>query len=84
MKQRTALAVSTGRYVRILQEGEVAAGQEVRLVERPLADWPIARLNELFYHDRQNVRDAQIVAACPVLAEAWRDEFRKRSEKISS
>ncbi|PQO27109.1 MOSC domain-containing protein [Blastopirellula marina] len=87
MKQLTALAVSTGRmgwYVRILQEGEVSAGQEVRLIERPLADWPIARLNELFYHDRHNVQDAQTMADCPILAEAWRGEFRKRVEKSAS
>ncbi|RCS52949.1 MOSC domain-containing protein [Bremerella cremea] len=87
VKQLTALAVSTGRmgwYVRILREGEVSVGQEVRLVERPLADWPIARLNELFYHDRQNVLDAQIMADCHILAEAWRDEFRNQIEKFSS
>ena len=84
VKQLTALAVSTGRmgwYVRILQEGELSTGQEVCLVERPLPDWPIARLNELFYRDRQNVQDAQTMADCPILAEVWRAEFRKRVEK---
>ncbi|PQO44924.1 MOSC domain-containing protein [Blastopirellula marina] len=86
MKQLTALAVSTGRmgwYVRVLKEGTLSAGQEVRLVERPLADWPVARLNELFYHDRHNVQDAEIMADCPLLAEAWRGEFRKRIEKLN-
>lgn len=87
MKQLTALAVSTGRmgwYVRILREGEVSAGQEVRLIGRLLPDWPISRLNELFYHDRHNVQDAEIMANCPVLAAAWRAEFRKRIEKSAS
>lgn len=86
MKELTALAVSTGRmgwYARVLQEGNLSAGQEVQLVERPLADWPVSRLNELFYHDRHNVQDAEIMADCPILAEAWRSEFRKRIERLN-
>ncbi|WP_144970120.1 MOSC domain-containing protein [Bremerella volcania] len=84
LKQLTALAVSTGRmgwYVRVIEEGAVSAGQEMKLIERPLPDWPIARLNELFYHDRSNLKDAQAMADCVVLAESWRSEFRKRIEK---
>ena len=86
LKQLTALAVSTGRmgwYVRVMQEGEVSAGQEITLVERPLPEWPVARLNELFYHDRSNLKDAQEMADCTLLAEAWRSEFRKRVEKAA-
>lgn len=86
MKQLTALAVSTGRmgwYVRVLQEGDVSAGEEMRLIERPMEQWPITRLNELFYHDRSNVEDAQKMANCQVLAESWRGEFRKRVEKAT-
>lgn len=86
MKQLTALAVSTGRmgwYVRVLQEGDVSAGEAMRLIERPMEQWSIARLNELFYHDRSNVEDAQAMANCQVLAESWRGEFRKRVEKAT-
>lgn len=84
MKELTALAVSTGRmgwYVRILQEGTISTGLDVKLIERPLPDWPISRLNELYYRDRRNLDAAQIMADCPFLAEAWRGEFRKRVEK---
>ncbi|PQO37125.1 MOSC domain-containing protein [Blastopirellula marina] len=84
LKQLTALAVSTGRmgwYVRILEEGVVSADQDMVLVDRTLPEWPITRLNELFYHDRSNLEDAQTMAQCKVLAEAWRGEFRKRVEK---
>ncbi len=84
MKELTALTVSTGRtgwYVRVLQEGEVAAGQEMTLLERPWEGWPVARLHRLYYHDRHNLSDAAFLADCPVLSETWRDEFRKRVEK---
>lgn len=86
LKQLTALAVSTGRmgwYVRVVEEGTVSGGQGMELVERMLPEWPIARLNELFYHDRSNLEDAQQMADCAVLAEAWRGEFRKRVEKAA-
>lgn len=86
LKQLTALAVSTGRmgwYVRVIQEGEVAANQDMTLVDRPLPEWPVARLNELFYHDRSNLKDAQEMADCILLAEAWRSEYRKRVEKAA-
>lgn len=86
LKQLTALAVSTGRmgwYVRVIEEGAVSTAQEMVLVERTLPKWPIARLNELFYHDRANLKDAQTMADCAVLADSWRAEFRKRIEKAS-
>lgn len=84
LKQLTALAVSTGRmgwYVRVIEEGAVSAGQEMVLAERTLPEWPISRLNELFYRDRSNLEDAREMADCAVLAESWRSEFRKRVEK---
>ncbi|MBA2113206.1 hypothetical protein HOV93_03550 [Planctomycetes bacterium FF15] len=87
LKQLTALAVSTGRmgwYVRVLEEGGVAAGEEMVLAERTLPEWPVSRLNQLFYRDRSNLEDAQEMANCDVLAEAWRSEFRKRIKKITS
>lgn len=87
LKQLTALAVSTGRmgwYVRVIEEGAVATGEAMVLVDRTLPEWPIERLNELFYHDRSNLIDAEVMAACDLLADSWRDEFRKRIEKAGS
>lgn len=42
--------IETGRhgwFFRVLREGEVAAGQSMHLLERPLAQWPIARIATL-------------------------------------
>ncbi|UUO07095.1 MOSC domain-containing protein [Blastopirellula sp. J2-11] len=87
LKELTALAVRTGRmgwYLRVLQKGAIQAGDTLQLVDRSAPDWTIARLNQLFYHDRSNVADAAILAASPLLAESWRSEFRKRIEKAAS
>ncbi|MEM6794165.1 MAG: MOSC domain-containing protein [Acidobacteriota bacterium] len=68
-----------GWYLRVLEVGEVAVGDALELLERPLPDWPLERLNDLKYRDRKNARDAAFLAECPLLAEAWRKTFRKRA-----
>lgn len=58
----------TGWYLRVLREGEVAAGDEVRLVERPHPEWTIARANAAL-HTRSAVEaEVRALAACPALA----------------
>ncbi len=64
----------TGWYYRVIEEGEVAAGDLLTLVDRPLAHWPVARLFKLLIgggHRGQGLalRD---LANCPVLAAEWR------------
>ena len=44
----------TGWYYRVLVEGEIAPGQRVTLVERPLPEWTVARVNEVRYGGRDD------------------------------
>ena len=65
----------TGWYYRVIEEGEVAAGDEILLVERPLAEWPVARVFRLLIGgghrgEAAALRDLAIVGA---LAEGWRE-----------
>lgn len=86
LKELTALAVKTGRmgwYVRVLETGTLRVGNEIRIAERPAPDWSIARINQLFYHDRKNMDAAQFLADCPLLAEVWREDFRRRVEQAT-
>ncbi|MBE9168757.1 MOSC domain-containing protein [Pleurocapsales cyanobacterium LEGE 06147] len=71
-------AIDTGRlgwYFRVLSEGLVERGQPLLLVERPLPQWSIARVNHAFYHRKG--RCAQL-AACPLLSSSWRQYFSMR------
>jgi MOSC domain-containing protein YiiM len=53
---------ATGWYYRVLQEGAIAPGDALVLVERPCPDWPLDRLiRALFPAD----------AAAPGLADEW-------------
>lgn len=78
----TALVVETGRagwYYRVIEAGQVGAGDRLELVARPLPDWTIARLFDVLVaggHKREAAM-LPMLAALPVLAEAWR--WRARS-----
>jgi MOSC domain-containing protein YiiM len=64
----------TGWYLRVLRPGRVAAGEQLRLVDRPCAEWTIARVNDITYAS-SGTRDAvamQALADCESLAESWR------------
>lgn len=69
----------TGFYLRVLEEGEVGAGDTLALQERPLPEWTVARLNAALYVDKNNAEQDQYLSRLPLLAEAWRRTFRRRA-----
>ena len=68
----------TGFYLRVLEEGEVGAGDTLTLTERPLPEWTVAQLNDALYVDKNNAERDQYLSRLPLLAEAWRRTFRRR------
>ncbi|MCI4589649.1 MOSC domain-containing protein [Sphingobium sp. BYY-5] len=77
-----ATIVKTGRcgiYFRVIREGEAEAGTRMDLLERPLPDWPIARVFRLLIGGghKADPDAVRTLAATDVLAEAWRDRARK-------
>jgi MOSC domain-containing protein YiiM len=69
----------TGWYLRVLNEGLVEAGLEVRLVERPNPDWSVARATHAMQQRWSNPAEAAALAALPTLSVAWRDTLRPRA-----
>ena len=57
----------TGFYLRVLEPGEVGAGDILTLAERPHPGWTLQRANTLMYADDEGV-DADEVAALRALA----------------
>lgn len=45
----------TGWYFRVLREGKIKKDDEFKLLERPAPDWTIAQMNEVLYHNRDNI-----------------------------
>ena len=67
----------TGWYVRVIEEGEVAAGQALTLVARPLPEWTIARVTGVIY-DAKDLAGAAALADCDLLAGSIRAYLAER------
>ena len=69
-------AAETGRlgwYARVLEPGVVAAGDALHLRERPLPDWPVARLTGLLTDRAARAVAAPFLSGCPRLSRLWRE-----------
>jgi MOSC domain-containing protein YiiM len=75
--RRVAETGRTGWYLRVLDEGAVAAGQEVRRLERPFPEWTVARVLELRHHPERDRGALARLADCAALAPGWRGEFAR-------
>jgi len=68
----------TGWYFRVLEEGRVAPGDAVELIERPHPEWTVAGANEAMFVVR--TRDSVLaLAGCPALAPSLADVLRQRA-----
>lgn len=73
-------AINSGRvgwYFRVLQEGRMEAGLPLALVERPHAEWSIARVWAL-KRDPCSLEDLRALVAVAALSEDWKASLRKK------
>ena len=70
-------AGKTGWYFRVRQPGVVAPGQDIRLVDRPCAQWTITEVNRVAYAKKTaDMRAARReLASCPALSASWRADL---------
>lgn len=68
----------TGWYFRVLQPGEVAAGDALTLRERPHPDWPLSRVHRVLYRDMLDRAALADLAALPGLPSSWRTLAERR------
>ncbi len=69
----------TGWYFRVLQPGEVDAGQLVEPAGRPHPEWRVSLANEIMHHREADHAAAAALAACPALSASWRESLARRS-----
>jgi MOSC domain-containing protein YiiM len=65
----------SGWYLRVLREGEVEAGQAIRLAARPAPDWSIRRAALAMLGRKERPDEAAALAICPALSEGWRRQL---------
>jgi MOSC domain-containing protein YiiM len=74
----------TGFYFAVLEEGEVAAGDAITLIERDEHRVKVSDITRLYAQDKSNVEALQRAVELEVLAEDWRSYFQKRLRRLSS
>ena len=78
-----ATVVSSGRsgwYYRVIEEGTVAAGEALDLIERPLPDWTVARVFTLLIGGAGKREPAALRALADM--DALATNWRARAEKL--
>jgi MOSC domain-containing protein YiiM len=74
------LTLRTGRsgfYLRVLEAGQIKAGDSITLLERPHPKATIVRLNRAML-EKDNLELAEAFASLPALATGWRKMFANR------
>ena len=70
-----------GFYLRVLQEGEVGAGDGLRLVEHGPERMTVSDISHLYYFDRKNLADCERALRIEALSPGWREGFQERLAK---
>ena len=73
----------TGFYFSVLEEGDVAAGDTIRLLHRDEHKVKVVDITRLYREDKYNLDLLRRVVAVEALAEVWRDYFLKRLEQFT-
>ena len=70
-----------GFYLRVLQEGEVGAGDTFEVLTRDPTRMSVPDVCHLYYFDRENLADCKKVIQIRALSPGWREGFEDRLEK---
>ena len=76
--RRFTEALRPGTYLRIILEGALGAGDEIRILERPDHDMTIRDIFRIYTRDRGEV---ERLLAIPRMSESWREWARNRLQK---
>lgn len=68
----------TGFYLKVIEEGEVKAGDAITLIARDQRRVKVSDITRLYKQDKYNVGLLRRVVEVEALPEEWRDYFRER------
>lgn len=78
MTQRAQDSGRTGWYYRVLEQGEVEAGDTIAIIDRPQPEWTVRRVQHYLYVEPMNLQAAEDLAEMALLAEDMRGVFQQR------
>ena len=86
MVRRFLASGRMGFYFAVTREGEVGAGDEIRVIARDANAVPVTEITRLYIakgYDAQDVASLQRALQVPALPDAWKDYFRERLEQTT-
>ncbi|MBW8301474.1 MAG: MOSC domain-containing protein [Hydrogenophaga sp.] len=78
MARRVQATGRSGWYFRVIEPGQIKTHDHASLEERPAPDWPLTRVNDLFYKDKLNRPALAPLAAHYGLPDSWRNMAERR------
>src|SRR6202163_927959 len=85
MVKRFFVSGRTGFYLAVASEGEVGAGDEMRVISRDQNGVPVSEITRLYAEKRYSTADVtwvQRALRVAALPESWKEYFRQRLEQI--
>ena len=79
MIKRFIAAGRSGFYVRVLREGDIATGDDIRIVERAAGSMSVSDIFALHFDDEGKQDQVRRAAALTGLSPSWREHFQARS-----
>jgi MOSC domain-containing protein YiiM len=86
MVRRFLASGRTGFYVAVTREGEVGAGDEIKVIARDANAVPVSEVTRLYIakrYDDEDVRSLRRALRVAVLPESWKEYFRERLKKAN-
>lgn len=83
-QKRFLQARRVGFYLRVLREGEVGAGDAIKLAGRDPQAMTVDRVNGLLFFDKDNLEDSRRALSIPGLSHGWKESFEERLAKAQA
>ncbi|MGH9430732.1 MAG: MOSC domain-containing protein [Terriglobia bacterium] len=71
-----------GFYLRVIQEGEIGAGDTMECTDRDPESMSVREISHLKYFDRENLKAIKKALKIRALSPQWRDSFGDRSAEL--
>ncbi|MDB4778281.1 MOSC domain-containing protein [bacterium] len=74
----------TGWYLRVVDEGNLSAGDALELLELPFPEMTIAWANSVMHAKPKSSKDDLKLSKCPALSGSWSEQLARRAAKGNS
>lgn len=78
MALQVQTSLRTGWYYRVLEQGEIQAGDTFQLIDRPELQWPLIRILQILYENTLDYDALSAMTNISTLADSWKTLAKNR------